>query len=1792
MHHAGQRPDTRHTRNGGRAPPGRDPRLRVARTGRPGHLRAAGALLGVLASAAIGLEIRTAHLQAVLVARLASELRYEVVAVEAAGSGDASSVRGSAEGPAPPGSPTPSQSAAEPISLLAPERRGPYDHRLGYAALPDTVTRLRSRGFVLTRRARPSPALRRLARWGLSPPYREKAAAGLRIEDTGGEVVFEARHPARRFSHFDEIPRPILEALLFLENRELLAPGADTRNPALEWDRFTRAVVARAGFALGVSGRGPGGSTLATQIEKYRHSPSGITGSSAEKLRQIASASLRSYLDGPDTRAARRRIAIDYLNTMPLAARPGFGEVFGLGDGLWAWYGRDLDEVRALLAEPATEAGRADDAAAAERRARVLKEAVSLLVAVQRPSHHLIADRAGLRAATDQALHQLQRAGVLGAEWAETARAAPLRFRGPGSREPAPAAGRAATHALRAELAELVGPGDLYTLERLDLTAATTLDAALEAEIRRLLARLREPQGAAAAGLRAPGLLEQGDPGDVAYSVLLLERGAQGHRVRVHVDTLAQPFDPIEEMKLDLGSTAKLRTLVHYLQLVADLHARYAGAPPALLAALPTHPTDAISRFALARLRADPELPLAALVTAALERRYDASGGEVFFTGGGLHRFHNFDGRYEGRRIALRTAFRHSVNLPFVRLMRDIVRHVLYRPGPRGPAVPFDLLERGDHPARRKYLERFADYEGRIFLDRFLARHRGGGTGGDDAEPRSGSEGHPLERWLLRYLADHPGASREEVMTASAGARQEAYRWLFRTSRKSAQDRRIRILLEREAFAEIHSAWAELGYPFPRLVPSLATAIGVSADRPAALAEVLGIIAADGLRRPRIRIEELRFAEGTPYETHLRRGPVAGERVVPPEVAAALRGLLGDVVERGTARRAAGAFEDHAAPGPPEDRGVGRPRAVFIGGKTGTGDNRRVQVGPRGHVLASQATSRTATFAFLFGKRFFGVVTAHVTGPESEGYAFTSSLPVQVFRLLAPSFARLVATDSSAGAGPETRAAGDASAHRAARDRGHHAGVSPATAPADRDRHLLVLAPPARRRAKSPWRILLLRGAPRGHPPRIPGALAPDPGAAGGGTGLLAEPGAAGGAAGPAALRAGPGAGARGGGGGLRAAGRRLPGGRLGRGARGPDRRLPGGGRPGARRGAPRGPPAARVGGPAGGGPLRALLAPGRRGPRRGDRRPAPPPRRAPPALRRPQAAMPLPLLRDPRRLAGRRLRRSLGRGRPARRGPPLGPRSCRQPSLLRVSFLRRCSVIVQGHEIQRPLRRRTRTLIVGSGAGGAVVAQILAAAGEEVVVLEEGGRFTARDFTQREDEMFPALYRGGGQQLSHDGTINVLQGSCYGGSTVINMADCVPTPPEVYAHWRRLLGITALDERSLEPSLRRVWRRLGVNRIHRAQVNRNNAAVLRGARSLGLSAGVFDHNRTGCIGSGYCLIGCAYDAKKGAHLNYLPAAVEAGAEVYTEARVERLERSDAGRWVARGDVVERGSRVARLPLRVEADRVVLAAGAVHSPAILARSGLGRGLPQLGRNLSLQPQMGVVAPMDREIELWRGIPQSAFCDAHDHNTAEAGLGGFRLEGVHGGIAQAAGLIPGFGRAHKEAMAELPRTATALLLVPDRPSGELAWRWRRDGRGVVPTIRYWMRQEWKARLRRGLRHAAELYFAAGAKRVLFPSELFPALESPDDLPRLEHFPIAPHVTYFVSAHVQGTCRMAPDPRRGVVDEDHRVHGIPDLYVVDASVMPTTASTHTMIPIMTLADRAAHRMLEPTDKGGRS
>jgi hypothetical protein len=261
---------------------------------------------------------------------------------------------------------------------------------------------------------------------------------------------------------------------------------------------------------------------------------------------------------------------------------------------------------------------------------------------------------------------------------------------------------------------------------------------------------------------------------------------------------------------------------------------------------------------------------------------------------------------------------------------------------------------------------------------------------------------HPLELWLVSYLRRHPGASLTEVLDASVQERQDSYAWLFRTRHKSAQDRRIRELVERDAFAQIHRSWQRLGYPFDSLTPSYASAIGASGDRPAALAELLGILANDGRRLPQHGVTALHFARGTPYETRLAQRGDAAQQLLAPEVAQAVRRALADVVRNGTARRLQGAVIDAS----------GKP--IEIAGKTGTGDHRFQVYGRGGRVIAERKVERTATFAFTLGDRYFGTLVAYAREPYAARYRFTSALPVQLLKSLAPQLLPVLQQDGCA----------------------------------------------------------------------------------------------------------------------------------------------------------------------------------------------------------------------------------------------------------------------------------------------------------------------------------------------------------------------------------------------------------------------------------------------------------------------------------------------------------------------------------------------------------------------------------------------------------------------------------------------------------------------------------------------------------------------------------------------------------------------------------------------------------
>ncbi|MDF2792555.1 MAG: hypothetical protein K0S85_308 [Pseudomonas orientalis] len=934
---------------------------------------------------------------------------------------------------------------------------GPFDRRLGYSALGEFLSRVLKRNYVIQSQSRFSEALMDYSRHGLFIPYSEKIQAGLTITDCRAAPLYQFHYPTQFYAHFSDVPPLMVRSLLFIENRELLDPDPPQANPAVDWPRFAKAAWSQVARQLHLPGQTAGGSTLATQLEKYRHSPDGLTLSGSEKLRQMLSASVRAYQHGPDTLPARQNVVRDYLNSVPLSAVPGHGEVHGMAEGLRVWYGADFVQVNQALADTA------NTPASLAARGMALRQVLSLMIAQRRPSHYLTKGRDELAQLTDSHLRLLAQEGVLEPGLLKAALASQVSYR---DWQQQPTTQKIEANKgigmARSRLGTLLDR-PLYDLDRLDLSATSTLQGDLQEQVTAYLKQLADPAYAQRIGLLGERLLTPASTPQVRYSFTLFERTTDSARVRVQTDNTDQPFDINEGSKLELGSTAKLRVLTTYLQIIAELHERYATVAPAALKKIEIAEPDRLSRWAVDYLLQNPGNSLTQMLDAALDRTYSASPGESFFTGGGLHRFHNFRNEDNARNPTLRDALRESINLPFIRLMRDLVRYTTYT----GANNSAQLLKDDNEPRRQEYLAQFADREGTTFLLKFWKKYQKKDTqarletfldslhptpirlaavhryllpeasrdsfnsfvrarlAGTDARqtltdkrlealydrygpgaydlPDQGyiAKVHPLDLWLLGYLISHPQATFSEIVTASRFERQEVYSWLFKSRHQSARDSRIRTMLEIEAFLEIHQRWKAVGYPFDHLVPSLATAIGSSGDRPAALAELMGIILNDGVRLPVLRIDSLHFAAGTPYDTRVINAPNRGRRVMPSEVAMALRGALSQVVDAGTAKRVAGSFRQ--ADGTP----------LPMGGKTGTGDNRIEAIGAGGRVLSSKSINRTATFVFYLGDHHYGTLTAFVPGSSAQGFKFTSALPVQVLKGMAPILTPYVQGDQS-----------------------------------------------------------------------------------------------------------------------------------------------------------------------------------------------------------------------------------------------------------------------------------------------------------------------------------------------------------------------------------------------------------------------------------------------------------------------------------------------------------------------------------------------------------------------------------------------------------------------------------------------------------------------------------------------------------------------------------------------------------------------------------------------------------
>jgi choline dehydrogenase-like flavoprotein len=502
--------------------------------------------------------------------------------------------------------------------------------------------------------------------------------------------------------------------------------------------------------------------------------------------------------------------------------------------------------------------------------------------------------------------------------------------------------------------------------------------------------------------------------------------------------------------------------------------------------------------------------------------------------------------------------------------------------------------------------------------------------------------------------------------------------------------------------------------------------------------------------------------------------------------------------------------------------------------------------------------------------------------------------------------------------------------------------------------------------------------------------------------------------------------------------------------------------------------------------------------------------------------------------------------------------------------------------------------VIVGSGAGAGVVARELAGAGRSVLILEAGPFIPEPAMPTDEMAAFDRLYLDHGMASTWDGSISILAGTGVGGGTTINWMTCLSAPPAIREEWARDHGVAGFDGPEGDADYAAIKGELGVTTAPKMPAK--DAVLIAGAQALGIEAAPTERNAASCTSCGSCPFGCRAGTKRSGLQAHLADATRRGARLVADARVNRV-LIDGDRvtgveatigWAA-SDAQAASPRA----LTVHAKQVVVAAGALRSPAVLIRSGLSH--PAIGHNLRLHPVPLVAGRFADPIEMWSGVMQAA--RSTEYVSGEPGRNGYVIESApgHPGLIALAFSWEGAG-AHASMMERIGTFAPLIAITRDGGEGRVG-----ISRAGSVRIDYQLDSTGAATLRHALVRMARLVRAAGAREVVAMGNP-PAWHGPQAFgpggeerafaafeERLASFDFAPNRGSIFSAHQMGTVRLGSNSRIHPCDPAGRVRSgtsnrvIGGLYVADASLFPTAIGANPMLTVMALARRVARTVM---------
>lgn len=492
----------------------------------------------------------------------------------------------------------------------------------------------------------------------------------------------------------------------------------------------------------------------------------------------------------------------------------------------------------------------------------------------------------------------------------------------------------------------------------------------------------------------------------------------------------------------------------------------------------------------------------------------------------------------------------------------------------------------------------------------------------------------------------------------------------------------------------------------------------------------------------------------------------------------------------------------------------------------------------------------------------------------------------------------------------------------------------------------------------------------------------------------------------------------------------------------------------------------------------------------------------------------------------------------------------------------------------------RAEIVVIGSGAGGSIAAARLAEMGHDVLVLEEGESLEPADFSELEGPLHERLYAEGGLRATDDLAISLLQGSTPGGGTTVNWMIMLRTPDWVLDEWALRHGTEGMSPRDLAPTFDRIEEELHARPVPEDAHSPNNRLLLDGARALGWAARSAHVNARNCLRTGFCGLGCRYGAKQDALRVFLPRAVRAGARVFTSTRAERIELVERGGAFPLKRVLATVTPpgLAARPLAVDAPVVIIAAGAIGTPVLLQRSGLGGDA--VGQFLRLHPTTAVFGMFKHEIYGAAGIPLSTVCDEHLRHDQQGY--GFWIECPSFHPAVTAAAAPGFGDSHRQLMLQYRNLGSLIALVRDGAdlgvsSGEV-----KAARGERIRIRYRLGPRDAMHLSEAIAASARLLLAAGARLVTTLHTTPLLIRREQDLVAIGHQAVGPNDISLFSAHVNGTCRMGRERASSGTDPHGERHGAPGVFIADGSLLPTAPGVNPQETIMACAATVAERI----------